>query len=157
MCAIATPSKDQKPGLTPIAPVTSQPPQEPVTPRRVIKGSTNMPCRHMGFSTGSLGSNVDSSNRAIEPAQPATSAVCIKCTEISRPGSFRTTVCTRYQGRPIDYAPPCFDRVLIDCFRLNITPRQVLLLRKPLFPQALRKIIPIINPLIMRTTLDEVL
>ncbi|WP_423753434.1 hypothetical protein, partial [Chlorogloeopsis fritschii] len=33
-------------------------------------------------------------------------AVCIKCTEISRPGSFRTTVCTRYQGSPIDYAPP---------------------------------------------------
>lgn len=33
------------------------------------------------------------SYKAIEPAQPETKAVCIKCTEIKRPGSFKTTVC----------------------------------------------------------------
>ena len=36
-----------------------------------------------------------------EPAQPATRAVCMRCTAKSRPGSLITTVCTRYQGNPM--------------------------------------------------------
>ena len=78
-----------------------QPPHESVTPKRVIKGITYMPCLHIGFSTGSEGSKIANSYNAIDPAHPATSDVCIKCTAIKRPGSLRTTVCTRYQGNAI--------------------------------------------------------
>lgn len=55
----------------------------------------------IGFSTGSEGSKIANSYNAIDPAHPATSDVCIKCTAIKRPGSLRTTVCTRYQGNAI--------------------------------------------------------
>ncbi|KAG6539939.1 hypothetical protein Mapa_018226 [Marchantia paleacea] len=51
-----------------------------------------MPCLHIGSRTGSEGSKTASSYKAIEPAQPETNAVCIKCTAIKRPGSFNTTV-----------------------------------------------------------------
>ena len=37
----------------------------------------------------------------MEPAQPATKAVCMRCTASKRPGSLITTVCTRYQGNPM--------------------------------------------------------
>ena len=37
----------------------------------------------------------------MEPAQPATRAVCMRCTASNRPGSLMTTVCTRYQGNPM--------------------------------------------------------
>ena len=70
-----------------------------------MNGSTNIPCLHIGFRTGSEGSKTANSYNAIDPAQPATNAVCIKCTEINLPGSFNTTVCTLYQGSPIDYSP----------------------------------------------------
>jgi len=48
---------------------------------------TNIPWRHIGFKTGSDGSNTANSYKAIDPAHPATKAVCIKCTDIKRPGS----------------------------------------------------------------------
>ena len=51
--------------------------------------------------------------KAIEPAQPDTRAVCIKCTAIKRPGSFNTTVCTRYQGSPIDIFSKLFFAFLL--------------------------------------------
>ena len=51
-----------------------------------------MPWRQIGFNTGSDGSKIANSYKAIEPAHPETRAVCIKCTEINRPGSLRTTV-----------------------------------------------------------------
>ena len=105
MWAKATPSKLQNPGLAILSPVILHPPQESVTPIRAIKGITNIPCLHIGLSTGSDGSNTANSYKAIEPAHPATRAVCIKWTAINLPGSFKTTVCTRYQGNPIDYTP----------------------------------------------------
>jgi len=92
ICDNATPSKLQIPGFETLSPVTLQPPHESVTPRRVINGITNMPCRHIGFKTGSDGSNTANSYKAIEPAQPATNDVCIKCTASNLPGSFKTTV-----------------------------------------------------------------
>ena len=92
MCDNATPSKLQRPGFETLSPVILQPPQESVIPKRVMNGITNMPWRHIGFNTGSDGSNTASSYRAIEPAQPATNAVCMICTEINLPGSFKTTV-----------------------------------------------------------------
>uniref|UniRef100_A0A251UVW0 Uncharacterized protein n=1 Tax=Helianthus annuus TaxID=4232 RepID=A0A251UVW0_HELAN len=58
-------------------PVILQPPQEFVIPKRVMKGITNIPCLHIGSRTGSEGSKTANSYRAIEPAQPATKAVCI--------------------------------------------------------------------------------
>ena len=101
ICAAATPSKLQKPGSTPVAPVISHPFQLPVIPRRAIKGMTYMPWRHIGLSTGSEGSKMANSYKAIEPAQPANKAVCMRCTAKRRPGSLITTVCTRYQGNPM--------------------------------------------------------
>ena len=92
MCVKATPSKLQIPGSETLSPVILQPPQESVTPRRAMKGITNMPCLHIGFRTGSEGSKTASSYNAIDPAHPATSAVCIRCTAIKRPGSLSTTV-----------------------------------------------------------------
>ena len=92
ICAIATPSKLQIPGSETLSPVILHPPQESVTPNLAMNGITNIPCRHIGFKTGSDGSKTANSYNAIEPAQPDTNAVCIKCTAINRPGSFNTTV-----------------------------------------------------------------
>nr|ARO90951.1 hypothetical protein [Corynoplastis japonica] len=72
----------------------------------MLRVAPNMPCLHIGFRIGSEGSKIANSYNAIEPAQPDTKAVCIKCTAISLPGSFKTTVCTRYHGSPIDYITP---------------------------------------------------
>ena len=78
ICVKATPSKLQIPGFETASPVILQPPHESVTPRRAIKGITNIPCRHIGFNTGSEGSKTANSYKAIEPAQPATNDVCIR-------------------------------------------------------------------------------
>ncbi|KAM3683459.1 hypothetical protein ACJW31_12G149200 [Castanea mollissima] len=67
----------QIPGFVIVPPVILQPPHELVIPKRVMKGITNIPCLHIGSRTGSEGSKIASSYRAIEPAQPATRAVCI--------------------------------------------------------------------------------
>ena len=43
ICVNATPSKLQIPGFETLSPVILQPPQESVTPRRVMNGNTNIP------------------------------------------------------------------------------------------------------------------
>ncbi|KAJ0816829.1 putative ribosomal protein S4/S9 [Helianthus annuus] len=44
---------------------------------RLGMAPTNIPCLHIGSRTGSEGSKTANSYRAIEPAEPATKAVCI--------------------------------------------------------------------------------
>ena len=44
-----------------------------------------MPCHHIGFNTGNEEYNTASSYNSIELAQPATNAVCMKCTAIIIP------------------------------------------------------------------------
>jgi hypothetical protein len=50
---------------------------------------TNISCLHIGSRTGLEGSKTVNSYRAIEPAQPATKAVCIIWTESKQPRSFK--------------------------------------------------------------------
>ena len=116
----ATPSKLHKPGLETLSPVILHPPHESVTPSLAINGITYMPCRHIGFKIGSDGSKIASSYNAIEPAQPATKEVCIRWTAINRPGSFRTTVWTRYQGNPILFYKHSFFGFLTNLLKNNI-------------------------------------
>ena len=92
MWAAATPSKLQNPGSTPVAPVISHPFQLLVIPNLAMNGMTYIPCLHIGLRTASEGSKMANSYKAIEPAQPANNAVCMRCTASSRPGSLITTV-----------------------------------------------------------------